>query len=110
MLKGELWLDYDDGETEAHWNACVTHAILRDDEIIVEFAGHDQSSGKFSGSFKAKKAGPHYIGGALFTVKGSTSSASVLVTLNTKGDVIALQGTWQDSGDSDAYDLSVELE
>lgn len=110
MLKGQLWLDYDNGEDEEHWEASVTCAILRDDEVVVEFSGRDPDFGKFSGSFKACKVGPRYVGGGSFTVQGASTTASVSVILTNDGDSISIEGTWQDSGDSEAYDLTAELE
>jgi len=110
MLKGQLWLDYDNGKDEEHWEAHVTCAILRDDEIVLEFSGHDPDEGGFSGSFKASKVGPRYVGGGSFIAQGESNTAGISVTLNNKGNYISLEGTWQDSGDSEAYILMAELE
>lgn len=110
MLAGRIWLDYDSEDEEAHWGAGVTDAVLRDDEIVVEFCGHAPDQGKFSGSFTARKIGSRYAGAASFTVQGRTTVASVSLTLISEGGSVSLAGMWHDSGDRGAYALTAELE
>lgn len=110
MQRGQLWLDYDDGEEDEHWEADITSAVLRNksNEVIVEFSGHDSDEGRFSGSFSAKAHGPRYVGEGKFTVKGVTTSASVSFALVIEGELISIDGTWRDSGDAEAHTLTAE--
>lgn len=110
MPEGELWLDFNNGEEEEHWEARVTHATLLNNEIVIEFSGRDPDLGGFSGSFKAKRVGARYVGGGLFTVKGATTTAVVSLTLKVTDGGIGIEGTWLDSGDSEPFDLTAELE
>ena len=110
MLTGKLWLDYDKGEEEEHWDANVTRGIFRDDEIVLEFSGHDPDVGKFYGTCKLTKSGALYIGGGSFTVRQESAAASVSVALTHEKDTILLTGIWRDAGDADHYDVTVELE
>ena len=110
MLTGKLWLDYDNGEEEEHWDANVTCGILRDDEIVLEFSGHDPDEGKFYGTCKLTKSGALYIGGCSFTVRQKSAAASVSLALTNEKDVILLTGIWRDAGVSEPYDVTVELE
>lgn len=110
MLTGKLWLDYAVDGDEEHYDANVTRAILRDDAIVLEFSGFDPDEGHFSGSCSLKKQNAFYVGGGSFTVGKLITSANVSATLEQENGVIAIQGTWQDFGDGEAYDLTVELE
>lgn len=44
---GTLWTDYGDEDSEAYYEASVTRFILRQEEILFEFSGHDTDEGPY---------------------------------------------------------------
>lgn len=110
MLIGKIWLNYEDEEQSESWEANVTRGIMRDDEIVLEFSGHDPDEGSFSGTCNLRKDGVRYLGPGTFKVGREVITASVSVTMSNEGDVVVLDGTWQDAGDNSIFQLSVELE
>jgi len=57
-----------------------------------QFQGRGNAGGKF-----------------IFTVAKESGTATVSVTFSQSGKAASLSGSWQDSGDSSAYDLTIEL-
>jgi hypothetical protein len=109
MYTGEFWLDYNDGDDEEHWYGRVTRCIVRDDQIALDFSGQDPDYGAFLGNCNLRKQGALFIGGGSFTVAKESGTATVSVTFSQSGKAASLAGSWQDTGDSSAYDLSIEL-
>jgi len=110
MFTGQLWLDYDVDGFEGRYQANVTRALIRGDEIAIEFSGTDPDDGPFSGSCHLEKKGAFFTGSGHFSVRKDSQSASVVVALKREDGCVSLTGSWQDSGDSEAYDFTVELE
>lgn len=109
MCTGEFWLDYDDGDDEEHWHGRVTRCIVRDDQIVLEFSGQDPDYGAFQGNCNLRKQGALFIGSGSFTVAKENGTAIVSATFSQSGKAASLSGSWQDAGDSSAYDLTIEL-
>lgn len=109
MYTGEFWLDYDDGDDEEHWQGRVTRCVVRDDQIVLDFSGQDPDYGAFEGTCNLHKQGVLFIGGGSFTVGKESGTATVSVTFSQNGDTASIYGSWQDTGDSSAYDLAIEL-
>lgn len=110
MLTGTLWLDFEDEEDESHYQAQVERAIIREHEIILQFKGGDLDDGPFSGQCQLSKQEAFFIGVGYFLCGGKRYDAVVRASLKQAGGNIELSGTWQDAGDPDPYDFSVDLE
>lgn len=59
---GTLWTDYEDDESEAHYEAKVTRFIKQEDQITFEFAGHDPDEGAYTGWCKLARTGEKWAG------------------------------------------------
>lgn len=109
MYTGKLWLDFKSDEEEAHYLAIISRCILRGDELDIEFSGADEGH-KFTGGCTLLKKDDGYIGYGNFVYVGKESVPStVSLRLEKNGAEIDLDGTWQDQGDAELYQLVAEL-
>jgi len=109
MYIGNLWLDFDSDEEDAHYSANVSRCILREDELVLEFSGVDEGH-KFTGSCTLRKKDDSYTGSGNFAYDGKdTIPSTVSLELEINGAEIGLHGTWQDQRDAEPYQLEAEL-
>ena len=107
---GTLWTDYEDEESEAHYEAKVTRFIKRETEISMEFFGHDADDGAYTGWCKLTKSGEQWAGtGEFFFAPKDRIPAKVTATLTSDGTHYFLTGDWLDQGDAQSADLEVEV-
>jgi hypothetical protein len=110
VFTGTLWLDYTGDDGESHYEARVSRTIVREEEIVLEFSGHDPDDGPFSGHCKLTKLDAFFVGLGTFIVDGKPLGASVRAVLKRTNAELELVGTWHDIGDRNTYELSVDLE
>jgi hypothetical protein len=110
MKSGTLWLDYDVGDDEEHYEAKVSRAVFRDNEVSIEFSGHDPDDGNFHGNCRITGSGGAYSGPGTFSSRGESYESMVSVTVTSEQGVTELSGTWLMVGDSHPYILTIELE
>lgn len=107
---GTLWTDYEDDESEAHYEAKVTRFVKRGAEIAIEFSGHDSDEGAYTGWCKLAKAGDKWVGtGEFFFPPKDRVPARVTATLTSDETHYFLTGDWLDQGDEQSADLEVEI-
>jgi hypothetical protein len=109
MYTGDLWLDFESDEEEAHYSAQISRCILREDELVFEFSGADEGH-IFTGSCTLRKNDDSYTGSGNFAYDGQdTVPSTVSLRLEKDGTEIRLHGIWQDQGDTESYQLEAEL-
>jgi hypothetical protein len=107
---GTLWTDYEDDESEAHYEASVTHFVKRESEISIEFSGHDPDEGAYTGWCRLAKNGERWTGtGEFFFAPKNRIPARVSATLTSDETHYFLTGDWLDQGDEQSADLEVEF-
>lgn len=107
---GTLWTDYEDDESQAHFEARVTRFVMRASEISLEFSGHDSDDGRYSGWCKLVRNGDQWVGaGEFFFAPKNRVPAKVTATLTSDGEHYFLSGDWLDQGDQQSADLGVEI-
>jgi hypothetical protein len=107
---GNLWTDYEDEESEAHYEATVTRFIKRESEIALEFSGNDPDEGAYTGWCKLAKSGEQWTGmGEFFFAPKDRIPAKVNAALTSDGTYYFLTGDWLDQGDTQSADLEVEI-
>jgi hypothetical protein len=109
MYTGKLWLNFDDGDEEASYTASISRCIFREREIVFEFAGKDEGH-FFTGTCSLAKFEETYSGKGTFAYEGeSPTNAIVTVKVYATEREIGFRGNWTDEGDTQAYELEVEL-
>lgn len=109
IYTGKLWLDFNSDEEDVHYSAIISRCILREDQLVMEFSGVDEGH-KFTGSCTLLKKEDCYIGSGDFTSDGiDTVTSTVSLKIEKNGTEIELEGTWQDQGDAESYQLVAEL-
>lgn len=107
---GTLWTDYEDEESEAHYEAKVKSFVKRQAEILIEFSGHDPDDGHYTGWCKLSKVGNQWEGrGEFFFPPKDRTPAKVRATLTSDETHYFLTGDWLDHGDEQSADLEVEV-
>lgn len=107
---GTLWTDYEDDESEAHYEAKVTRFIKQEADISIEFSGHDPDESAYSGRCKLAKSGEQWTGtGEFFFAPKDRIPAKVTATLTSDGTHYFITGDWLDQGDAQSADLEVEV-
>lgn len=109
LFKGTLRLDFENDDEEAHYNAEVIRAILRPDELVLEFQGHDLDEGSYTGSCRLIRSGTSFDGGGDFRFSRSVTKATIKATATESSEQILLEGSWKDDRDPDSYDLQINL-
>ena len=109
LFTGNLYLELKD-EPEEKYAAEISRAIFRETELVLEFNGTDSHFGSYRGKCTLRSDGTSFVGIGEFTKNGSTTPASIQAIGEHFGEDISLVGHWQDEGESEIYDLQIELE
>jgi hypothetical protein len=111
MLKGRMYLDFDDGDRKQHYEAEIPRCIDREQEIALEFNGDDPHSGAFQGKIKMDKTATEIAGDGQFRWSdGSIIDASIHGTIEYFNGQVIIEGQWLDESGGDEYGLFIELE
>lgn len=109
LFKGRLLLDFENDDEEGHYKAEVIRAILRPDELVLEFHGHDLDEGSYTGNCRLSRSGASFSGRGEFCFGRSVTKATIKATANESSEQLFLEGSWKDDGDPDSYDLQINL-
>ncbi len=108
---GTLHLDFDSDDEEAQYRATVLQAILRPNELVIQFRGHDSDEGEYHGMCTLIRNGNVFTGvGNFVSTHGKMSSTIRTTCVEETPEVLSLSGHWLDDGDRDPYDLEIELQ
>jgi hypothetical protein len=111
-LTGYLSLTFESSEYTACYEADITMAVLRPNELVFDFRGHDLDEGKYKGDCKLKRDGSTFQGSGEFRFEhGGSTEAEVRMTCVEESETnLILVGEWQDEGDLESYTCRIELE
>ncbi len=107
MIRGTIYLDYNG---EPQFKVDVNHFIWRENEVVFDFSGSDDGA-QYSGSCRLVRNSKAFEGGASYWYDGESNEhkARVILTLGVDDGVISATGAWTDDGETEPYDLDVEL-
>jgi len=109
LLTGDLYLDYDSDGEDAHYQAKVSGARIKDQNVTFDFEGHDPDSGWYKGRCNLARKGISMSGSCEFHSAGDKTTARIEAKYEKFSTYIQIEGTWMDEGEAEPYQMYVEL-
>lgn len=107
QFSGAFYLDYNG---IPQYKGDIPRAILRENQLVAQFTGHDADEGAFSGEITLLKTGSGFEGDAYFRTSHGQTEATIRVRAEVSPADLVCEGLWQDEGDAEPYLFSMELQ
>lgn len=109
--QGDVILELQDTNSREEYMASVTAAAQVGDEWLIQFTGHDNDDGPYTGEMRLRGVDGRVKGSACFSYAGDPpidAQVDGKITRKTKSMMIC-EGTWREPSEGTSYTMRIEL-